>query len=401
MELKANDYYRIECQSSLSATELFSLSVLYAPFLSPLAGKLYYFLISEANHMATPLKHERICSILNESIIHIEQARGQLEELLLMKTFYRVQDETEYYIYQMKMPLLPSEFLKHDVFGRMYAQFVGLQQYEVTKQMCIHPDERKEHYDEITKPFQNRFLSNWDQQKEHEFQNLRPQNKDNGSFDLPISFDYDLFLKDLSYLAVPASARTSQSLKVIGELATIYGIEPKRMGILVSRSMNLKDKTLDEQRLRAKCRNEKSAYVNPNLPKTKYDVAPVQFLQQIQNGVPVTASDTRLLEDLVRTMKLSPSVVNVLVEYVLKTYDMKLTRSVTEKIAATWVRLNINSVEDALTLIQSQTIKKQPSSHKKEIIPDWYNQTQKEESVSNEKQKEDYLAKIRKKEGNS
>ena len=393
MELKANDLYRIECQDSIASNELFSLSILYAPFLSSLALQLYYFLVAEANQVEISLTHDRICTILNQNIVDIENARGQLEELLLLKTFCRHEDEVDYYIYQVCMPLMPNDFLKHDVFGRMYAQAVGLQQYEITKQMCMHPNVQKENFVDVSKPFQNRFLTNWNKEKEDEFHRIRPsQNVKQEISDLQINFDYDAFLQDLSFLAVPASARTKQSLKVIGELATIYGIDPKRMGVLVSRCIDLKDKTLDEQKLRSRCRSEKSAYVNPNTPKTKYDVAPVQFLKNIQNGVAVTAADTKLLEDLVRNMKLSPSVVNVLVEYVLKTYDMKLSRSVTEKIAASWVRLRIDSVEDALTLIQSQSIKKKPTKEKP--LPQWYSEQQPQENTTDDKEKEELLRKI-------
>ena len=397
MELKANDMYRVECFDSISANELFSLSVLYAPFLSSLASQLYFFLVAEANMSPVALSHDRMCAVLNQNIVDIESARGQLEELQLLKTYCRQEDSCDYYVYKIVMPLLPYEFLKHDVFGRMYAQAVGLQQYEITKQMCTRPNEKKENYVDVSKPFQNRFLSNWNQQKEQEFHRMRPSMLSKGEIsDLQINFDYDAFLQDLSFLAVPAGARTKSSLKVIGELATIYGIEPKRMGVLVSRCINLKDNTLDEQKLRSRCRSEKSAYVNPNTPKTKYDVAPVQFLKNIQNGVPVTAADTKLLEDLVRNMKLSCSVVNVLIEYVLKTYDMKLSRSVTEKIAASWVRLRIDSVEDALTLIQSQSIKKKQSKEKP--LPEWYQQEQVEVSDTSE-DKAELLRKIRNKGG--
>ena len=51
MELKANDLYRIECQDTIASNELFSLSILYAPFLSSLALQLYYFLVAEANQV--------------------------------------------------------------------------------------------------------------------------------------------------------------------------------------------------------------------------------------------------------------------------------------------------------------------------------------------------------------
>lgn len=383
MELKSKDVYKIECQNVIGSDQLFSLAVLYAPLLSANATKLYCFLAAEANRGRGSLKHERICQVLNLTIMEVQQAREQLEQLALLKTYYRAGSYCGYYNYQVWLPLLPAEFLKNDIFGRMYAKLAGVQQYEQSKQMSVRTFTELTNYEDISKPFSNRCMASWDEENESEFHRIRMQeNQAESTFDLPVAFDYDLFFKDLSYMAVPASVRNKESLKVIGELAVLYGIDPVRMGFLVSKSVHYdplqpERATLDETMLRDKCRREHSSYVNPNLPKTKYDIAPIQFLQKKQNGVAVTASDARLLEYLVRTMRLDPSVTNVLIEYVLSTYDMKLPRAVTEKIAASWVRLQIKTVDQALEVIRSQSIRQKGSKPQKEIVPQW-----KEESSS-------------------
>ena len=46
--------------------------------------------------------------------------------------------------------------------------------------------------------------------------------------------------------------------------------------------------------------------------------------------------------------KLMPGVINVLIDYVLKTHNMKLNKSLIETIAGQWKRKNIETVSEAI-----------------------------------------------------
>ena len=407
MQLRAKDDYKVECDSNISTSELFSLSVLYAPILSANSVKLYLFLICEAERSNQKFSHQRICSLLDLPITEIETARTLLEEVLLMKTYYKQTSYLDHYVYEMQLPLSPTQFLNHDVFGRMYVEIVGIQQFEVTKQLCLKSYEPKQDYVEVTKPFQNKFMVNWDEQKEEQFNEIRPNNENSkGTFDLPITFDYDAFLSGMSLLVFPMAARSKESLKIVGELATIYGITVERMKILAPNSLDTKTEEVNEEKLRLKCRRFIGEYTEENNQtlRTKYDIPPVQFLRQFQNGAELSASDSLLLEDLVRKMNLEPSVVNVLVEYVLNNYDMRFDRRLVEKIASTWVRLKIKTVEDALTNIQGQEISVKKNTKKEEIIPKWHyeaknNIAKDKETIEDiSKQRELYLQQVKNKE---
>ena len=61
--------------------------------------------------------------------------------------------------------------------------------------------------------------------------------------------------------------------------------------------------------------------------------------------------------------KLKPGVVNVLVDYVLKTYDKKLTRARVETIAGEWSRNKIETVEEAMDIAKKnhKSVKKKVS----------------------------------------
>ena len=79
-------------------------------------------------------------------------------------------------------------------------------------------------------------------------------------------------------------------------------------------------------------------------------VTPYDYLKsKYKNGEP-SARDLRLIESLLTDMKLKPGVVNVLIAYVLKINNQKLSKNYVETIAGQWKRLNIETVEDAMRL---------------------------------------------------
>ena len=104
--------------------------------------------------------------------------------------------------------------------------------------------------------------------------------------------------------------------------------------------------------------------------------------------------------------KLSSGVVNVLISYALKLNNQKLNRSYLETIAGQWKRLNIETVEEAMRLTEKEYKKmkkiamstntnknnKAVASKQKEILPDWFNEDLKTNSMdSKEKEEMDTL----------
>ena len=79
-------------------------------------------------------------------------------------------------------------------------------------------------------------------------------------------------------------------------------------------------------------------------------ISPYDFLKSKQNGAEPVKRDIKLIEDLIIDYKLKPGVVNVLIDYVIKTYDKKLTRSRVETVAGEWARNKIETVEEAMEI---------------------------------------------------
>ena len=121
-------------------------------------------------------------------------------------------------------------------------------------------------------------------------------------------------------------------------------------------------------------------------------ISPYELLKSKNNGVEPTKRDLILAEDLIITHGLKPGVVNVLIDYILKTNNNKLNRNLAETIAGQWQRLQIETVDKAMEVAEkehkkyhknvSQTPKK---IIKEEKIPEWFNKKiTKQESTKEE-----------------
>ncbi len=268
---------------------------------------------------------------------------------------------------------------RHEVFGRLYLKEMGKDVYEFNKLSFAKPCEDKSAYQEITIPFVNILKEDWQDVQEEDFRKLKPQQDLLHHNDIPLSFNYDRFLTGLPQMVFPSSARNEKNLRIIGELATIHGIDEITMRKLVSQSMDLKTNTLNVEQLKKKVRSCKSEF-HAEENKDPYRLPPVRFLQNLQHGVEVSRSDKYLIEALISDFKMKPEVVNVLIEYVLKMKNQQFPKAYVEKVASTWVRLEIDTSEKALAHIQSETEEK--GSRRKPVqkkeLPSWYGEVEEE-----------------------
>ena len=110
-------------------------------------------------------------------------------------------------------------------------------------------------------------------------------------------------------------------------------------------------------------------------------ISPYELLKSKSNGGEPVKRDLKLVEDLLIDYELKPGVINVLIDYVLRTNDNKLNRSTVEKIAGQWKRKKIETVEEAMEYAKKahnskktyykenklETIKQNPSWFDKDI----------------------------------
>ncbi|MEG0526750.1 MAG: DnaD domain protein [Longicatena sp.] len=361
---------KIEVQGEWTMERYASFQMLYFPLIKEDAANLYHTLLAIGSRPSKIKNHILIQKICGTSMEVMEKSRHILEQYLLIKTFYDGKKNT--YLYQVFMPKCGNDFLRHEVFGRLYMKEMGKQVYEFNKLSFAHAIEDKSEYQDITIPFVNALKDTWKDNEEEQFHSMKPKQDILHHNDIPLSFNFDKFLSGFSQTIFPATARNERNLRTIGELATIHGIDEMEMRKLVIKSMNLKTNKLNIDVLKKKARDAKTFYKDQE-NGNPYSVPPVRFLQSKQHGVEVSKSDKYLIETLISDFKMKPEVVNVLVEYVLNVKHMQFPKAYVEKIASTWVRLEIDTYEKALAHIESE--KKEPvyaSSSKPKELPSWY-----------------------------
>lgn len=387
--LMKEDKCKIEICGEISNETLASFTMLYAPLIKQDAVTLYQTLLAIGTRHAKIKNHLLIADITGLSMEVIEKNRRILEQYLLMKTYYDALHNA--YIYQVFMPKKGSEFLRHEVFGRLYMKEMGKQVYEFNK-LCFAPAiEDKKGYQEITIPFENVLKEDWEDSQEELFKKMKPKQDILTQNDIPLSFNFDRFLTGYSTMIFPLKARSGENLHAIGELATIHGISEMEMRKLVSQCIDLKNGRLNLEALKKKCRNAKPVYEEKQ--QDPYGLPPVIFLQKKQRGVKVSHADKFLIENLITDFKMKPEVVNVLIEYVLETTNQRFTRNYVEKVAGVWVRLGIDTKEKALAQIEEEKQKGKPKPNvEKKQLPAWYHD---QDSVqSNQQVDEEALEKM-------
>lgn len=361
----------IENIRSLNNADYAVLSMLYAPLIKESALTLFHLLNALIETKST-LKNERfLIETLHWNRGELLKQRKILEQFLLVRSF---EDEHSNLLMKVLPPKSGVDFLKHEVFGRLYSKEMGQQMYEFVNLCFANSHKLKENYEEISEPFKMSVLNDWEENEEEHFNAIKPIGEVTQNF----NFDLVSFLNNCSSLAFPLGARNDATLKEIKELGSIYGVDEKEMILLVARSMDLRSNKLNINRLKSRILNAYQPKVRES--ENPYELSPIQFLCYKQGGVPVVGADKKIIEDLVRVMKLPDIVVNVLVEYVLKMKNQKLDRSYIEKIAGNWVRLKIDTYEKAVAqcnAVNEVKPRKTVQADKKKL-PEWYNKADEE-----------------------
>lgn len=402
MTLLPADNYIVINKSVITAHDMEIINLLYLPIIGPLAVSLYNVLYNDLDHLKTMsdnLTHAHLLANLHLSCKELVEVRNVLEAIGLIKSYVKT-DSVNRYIYELYSPVSCHEFFSHPILNIVLYNNVGKIEYDRLINYFKIPKVNKEGYTEITKKFNQVFDSvpctSFDMYKD----NIRKYNKQklniDSNFDInfliesmPKQIDKKIFTKDLQELII--------------SLAYLYDIDATRMGSIIKSCINERG-TVNRDELRKVARDHyqfdhsgllptvveqtqpeylrKPIGDNSNIAKMIYTfetVSPYDFLRSKCGDAEPVKRDVKLLEDLLIDHKLKPGVVNVLVDYVLKTNDNKLTRSLVETIAGQWERKKIETVEDAMEIarknhqahMKNQSVSKKTIS-KENSVPVWF-----------------------------
>ena len=344
----------------LGLADLTSLFLVYQRLCDPVAIGVFGYLMHA--DLSEPLTHAQLAADLGISDAVLSASLTSLEEVNLVDALYSSPKKSFRYV--LKPPLPIAEVLSHPVLGRAYLQTAGEPAYEALLSRA-HAQVNDEDYQRVTKSFDVQRLQRYDARQEAVFE---PKTTPLGG----LTFNTGEFTRKCSELILPLALRTPDVMNAITELGSIYGVSPMAMIRHIGKVVKPSSSSVDVIALEQSLLKESPKV---SVPANPYRLEPVLFLKHLQNGVEPTDTEKRLISGLVVRMRLNPEVVNVLIEHALATStDKSLKKAYVETIAASWVRLNITTKDQALAHIQGP---KSTSKSKKRVepIPDYASET--------------------------
>lgn len=394
------DTYKVFNRAFIENREKDVLVNLYQPIIGVVAVNLYLTLTNDLNEdkiESEYLSHQHLIGLMGVNLDSIVEARKKLEAIGLLKTFYR-EDTINNYLYVLYAPLSPSDFLNHPILNVVLYNNLGKAEYDNTLEKYRTKKIVTKDFVDITTSFDQVFKS----VNGYAFTNDDIVDEKTRKIEINSNIDINLIISGIPTRMVNAKCFNNEVVDLIVNLAYIYKIDNLNMQALVRNSINERG-MIDKENLRKTCRdfyqfenngklptviyNKQPEYLkepegnNSNIAKMIYtfeNTSPYEFLKSSYNNAEPTGRDKKLLENLMIDQKLSPGVVNVLIDYVLRINNKKLNKDYIETIAGQWKRLNIETVKEAMEIcrkehkkVKKTTIVKNEKD--KDIkLPDWF-----------------------------
>ncbi len=394
------DIYQVIDKSLLSEQDRLVLNTLYMPIIGYSAVVLYLKLQSEAKetYISSELSHHHLMTSMGLTLDNIKESRLRLEGIGLLKTYFHEGDINSY-VYELYSPVSAQEFFSHPIFNVVLYNNVGKTEYNRLFDMFKLPKISLKDYEDITYTFDQVYKSRNYTTLELNEGDIISKNKLLLKYEL--DYDFDLMSSSLPKEMFNEKCLNKSMKELITNLAFLYDVDPVNMSDLVRASLNEKG-NIDKDELRKNVRKYYQYNNDNRLPSLLFKSqpeylknatgdnsmrgrmikvfeshSPYEFLKAKYHGVKPTDRDMKILETLLIDLKLNPAVVNVLIDYALKTNNNKLVKQYVETIAGQWKRSNIETASEAMSIAEKEHKKKYKSNindKKSKILPTWFNE---------------------------
>ena len=404
------DRYVIFNKTILTDFDKDVLITFYEPIIGHLAISLYLTFWNDLdgmNQVSRELNHHHLMSILKCPLPIIKEAREAIEAVGLLKTYFKSGDINNY-IYELYSPLTPQEFLNHPILNVVLYNNIGATEYEYLKKRYQKLKIDTKDYLDITKKLDEVYTSQSDIPV---FEGIERSIND---IDCSDQVDFDLIISSIPKGIINERAFNKKTKELINQLAFIYKIDSLKMMELIRSVLN-EYGMIDKEALRQAAR-KMYQFNNGALPTLIYrsqpeylktpagdnsmrgkiiglfeSINPVDFLRNKYRGVKPTNADIKIIEMLVIDLEMPPAVVNVLLDYVLRKNNNRLSRAYIETIAGQWKRAGLKNASEAMDFAEKENAKfnKKLATNKNNIKdPVWLNKDNQKEELTEEEQKE-------------
>ena len=402
------DTYIVKNATILNNEDRLILIKLYEPVIGAPAINLYFTLwanLDTLNIISTEYTHHNLMASMRLKLEDILEAREKLEGIGLIKTYVK-DGSINNYIYELYSPLTPKDFIENPILSTALESNIGKREFKkIIKFFSIPKIDLKE-YEDITLKFSEVF-DTVNTADVIDSENIRRVKN------IDITVDEKIDLNNIISL-IPDEILNKRSItndtkSFIYKLSYIYDLDEETISELIRNSVNEKH-IIDKTILRENChnyytfenKNSSPSLIYKNQPEylrttisdnskkskiiyTFETTTPYDFLTGKNKGIKPNKTDLNLIETLLLDYNLTPGVVNVLIDYVLRINDNKLTKNFCLTIASQWKRSNIKTVEEAMNICKKENSSKKISRKqvvKKENKPEWFNQNIEEKTAS-------------------
>ena len=392
------DIYIVHNKTILNDFDKKLLLSLYEPILGSLPIGLYLTLWNDLDgeQISRKYNHHHLMAILRSKLDLIKEARTSLEAVGLIRTYFK-KDDLNHYVYELYSPLTPSEFFSHPILNVVLYNNVGATEYERLKNNYKKERIDLKEYTEISKRIDEVYSPVGNLPV---FESLERTTSDIKCND---EVDFDFIISSIPKTLINEKAFNKKTRELINQLAFMYKIDSLNMSELI-RSVINEYGMIDKNNLKIAARKQ-FEYNSGALPTLVYrtqpeylkspsgdnssrgkiinlfeNVNPVDYLRIKNHGTKPTNSEMKIIEKLIIDMEMTPAVVNVLLDYILRINNNNLNMGFVETIASQWKKANLKTAEEAMDFaekenkrITKKVQKDKPSVAKKVKEPVWFN----------------------------
>jgi len=419
------DLFTVINKTILQDSERKVLMMLYQPIIGSDAISLYYSLwsyLDKLEIMSDTWTHHHLMTNLQMRLDFIIEAREKLEAVGLLKTYLK-KGEMNQFIYELYSPLSVKEFFDNPLLSTVLYNNIGDIEYQRTIDYFKIPKIDLTSYEDITCKFQDVFestdMTNFTQIAE----DLKHTTKN--KLEIMASINLEHIFSMIPEELLNIRSVTNETKEFLYRMSFIYGFTDDDMVNLLWDSFTDK-RTIDKDKFKEKAVNYYKFEHNGSLPSLAYKMqpeylrkkdlttslrdkkifefettSPYDYLYSKQAGDKVSTNEIQILNYLLDTMKFTPGVTNVIIDYVLTKCNNKLVFNYVESVAGFFSRNKVKTVEEAMTLAEKdqasmneKIVKKQ--SKKIEKKPDWLDKKFEVKEATEEEQKEmkDLISKV-------
>ena len=366
-KLLTSDVYQVRSSYMLDLTGYKTVLQLYQPLIGMEATALYLTLNSELDQMTltkSPSLISRLCKLSGFSLNSLQESFDKLEAVGLVCSYVKQTNDNRY-LFDLKMPLSPQEFINHQILNRLLKDRLK-DEYEKTIAIFQTYNVNLNDYQEMTASFTDVF------EIHHHEKNILKEKKYKQKIHNSIenSYDLTLFYQGIENLQLSKKMFDQEDEKIIQQLGILYHINALDMQDLVKQSMI--ENHLNSRLLAQNSRNyydlkmpEKFTEVfhkqSPLLQSEKHgesslqkhiyyleNISPYDLLKDKMGGKEPLKRDIQVVESVLTTLQLEPGVVNVLIETTLQKCNQSLPKNFIEALGSQWKRKKIKTVQEAI-----------------------------------------------------